>query len=173
MDGDVTLVGDLPLPSRLITLIDSGLWPRDSNEAIRLNMRSPVSRERVRSFAPDQDKICLYSPPFSTVARRIANGDKFWSKFGALEQISPELSVVIADFGLGSDSPILLDYRESIASPTVIRLKLNSLLGGAVPNGRTKVLGWANVWLRCANTFDAFADLLGLEEQALRPDTGR
>jgi hypothetical protein len=36
----------------------------------------------------------------------------FWSRFGALEQISPELSVDLGFFGLGSDSPIVLDYRQ-------------------------------------------------------------
>jgi hypothetical protein len=94
----------------------------------------------------------------------MAHNENFWSKFGALDQISPELSVLIGDFGLGSDSPILLDYRRDVSAPAVIRLKLNPIHGETITNGRKKLLGWANVWLRCADTFDAFADLLGLEQ---------
>jgi hypothetical protein len=74
------------------------------------------------------------------------------------------LSVDIADFGMGSDSPILLDYRPDVSNPAVIRLKLNPVLGETLASGRKRVVGWANVWLRCADTFDAFADMLGLEQ---------
>jgi hypothetical protein len=45
----------------------------------------------------------------------------------------------------------------------VIRLKLNPIHGETMTNDRKKLLGWANVWLRCADTFDGFADMLGLE----------
>jgi hypothetical protein len=164
MGTDSMMVGDLLLPKRLLTLIDSGLWPRTPAEAMHQNSHSLVSKERVQVFAPDQDQIHLLSPPFSTVATRMAHGDKFWSRFGALEQISPELSVLIADFGIGSDSPIMLDYRNEVSNPAVIRLKLNPILSETVTNGRKRVTGWANVWLRCGDTFDAFADMLGLEQ---------
>jgi hypothetical protein len=102
-------------------------------------------------------------PPFSTVAAFIAAQEgEFWSRFGALEQINPDLSIFIGDFGLGSDSPILLDYRRDPANPTVIRLKLNPTLADASAGGSPKVLGWANAWLRCADSFDVFSDMLGL-----------
>jgi hypothetical protein len=89
------MVGKLPLPKRLLSLIDTGLWPRTPAEAMHQNIRSLVSKERVQVFAPDEDRIYLLSPPFSTVATRIAHNDKFWSKFGALEQILPNLSVLL------------------------------------------------------------------------------
>lgn len=164
METDFTAVGKLPLPRRLLSLIDSGLWPKTPAEAMHQNIHSLVSKERVQVFAPDEDRIYLVSPPFSTVATRITQNDKFWSKFGALEQISPDLSILIGDFGLGSDSPILLDYRRDVSAPAVIRLKLNPIHGETTTNGRKKLLGWANVWLRCADTFDAFAEMLGLEQ---------
>src|SRR5579863_2168592 len=162
METDSTMVGKLPLPKRLLSLIDTGLWPRTPAEAQHQNIRSLVSKERIQVFAPEEDRIYLVSPPFSTVATRMTHNEKFWSKFGALEQISPDRSVLIADFGLGSDSPILLDYRHDVSAPVVIRLKLNPIHGDTMPNGRKKLLGWANVWLRCADTFDGFADMLGL-----------
>jgi hypothetical protein len=164
MENASTTVGDLPLPKRLLTLMDSGLWPRTPDEAMRQNIRSLVSTERVQVFAPEQDRMYLLSPPFSTVGTRMTHGDKFWVRFGALEQILPDRSVLIADFGLGSDSPILLDYRHDVSAPAVIRLKLNPIHGETMTDGRKKLVGWANVWLRCAHTFDAFADMLGLEQ---------
>ena len=70
-------------------------------------------------------------------------------EFGALEQIAPELSVDIGFFGLGSDTAIVLDYRQGGSNPPVLRLK------------------WCkpepNVWVRCADSFDEFADILGLD----------
>jgi hypothetical protein len=166
MEADFTTVGGLPLPKRLLSLIYCGLWPRTSDAERHQNIRSLVSKERVQAFAPYQDRMYLLSPPFSTVATRMAGGEEFWSEFGALEQISPELSVLIGDFGLGSDSPVLLDYRCGVYTPAVIRLELNPILGETVTNGRKEVLGWANLWLRCADTFDTFADMLGLEQGA-------
>jgi hypothetical protein len=164
METDTTMVGRLSLPRRLLTLIDSGLWPRTPVDAMHQNICSLVSKERVQVFAPELDRMYLLSPPFNTVGTRMTHGDKFWVRFGALEQISPERSVLIADFGLGSDSPILLDYRHDVSAPTVIRLRLNPIHGETMADGRKKLVGWANAWLRCADTFDAFADMLGLEQ---------
>ena len=141
METDSTMVGDLPLPKRLLALVDSGLWPRTPAEAMRQNIRSLVSKERVQVFAPEQDRMYLLSPPFSTVGTRMTHGDKFWVRFGALEQISPELSVLIGDFGLGSDSPILLDYRLDVSNPAVIRLRLNPVQGEMLANGCKRVVG--------------------------------
>ncbi len=59
----------------------------------------------------------------------------------------------IGDFGLGSDSPILLDYRADRQSPAVIRL----LWKNPGPN----------VWVRCADDFDLFADMLGLDGEGV------
>jgi hypothetical protein len=88
------------------------------------------------------------------VTRLIKSGEaEFWSEFGALDEISPEESLVIADFGMGSDSPILLDYRFNSASPRVLRLRWSD-------QGRN------NHWVLCASDFDTFADMLGLEHPA-------
>jgi hypothetical protein len=147
------LADGLPVPRRLVTLIESGLWPRTQAEAQRQNIYSLVPAERIHLFAPEEDKIYLMAPPFHTVmTRRQSQGKgKFWDNFAAPEGISPELSVDIADFGLGSDSPILLDYREDSSSPAVIRLHWR------------KAEHLPNIWVRCADSFDHFADMLGLD----------
>jgi hypothetical protein len=53
----------------------------------------------------------------------------------------------MADFELGSGTPILLDYRHDVTCPRVIRLKWNPLPDEMMLKGRKKVSGWANVWL--------------------------
>jgi hypothetical protein len=150
------LVDGLPIPGRLITMIDRGLWPSTEAESRRQNSHSLVTAERIHLFAPEEDKLYLMAPPFHTVAtiRQSQSMGKFWDRFAAPEGISPELSIDIGDFGLGSDSPILLDYRVDRNNPTVIRLKWR------------KAVGLPNIWVRCADNFDAFADMLGLEALA-------
>jgi hypothetical protein len=149
MDSDSTMTGELPLPKRLLSLIDSGLWPRTPDEERRQNVHLLVSQERIQLFAPEEDRIYFFRPPFRTIAQRM-NGreEAFWSKWGALGEISPELALDIGDFGLGADSAIVLDYRQ--ANPPVIRLKWRK------PE--------SNIWVRCADSFDEFADMLVMEK---------
>jgi hypothetical protein len=82
-----------------------------------------LSKERVCLIAPDENKLYLYPPPFHTMKRVIEDKANFWTKFGALDQITPELCVDIGDFGIGSDTAIVLDYREGPRDPKVIRLQ--------------------------------------------------
>jgi hypothetical protein len=78
-----------------------------------------------------------------------ASTEQWKVEVGALEEISPALSVDIGYFGLGSDSAIVLDYRQDRNNPSVIRLKWQK------PQ--------PNTWVRCAENFDQFADMLGLD----------
>lgn len=142
------MVDGLPVPMRLLALIDQGLWPR-ADWKINQDYTPLVPKERVRLFAPWQDAIVLYPPPFYTVAK-FALADPFYSEFGLLDGIAPELCVEIGDFGLGSDAPLLLDYRQDRANPTVIRPE--------------RKRGSTNVWVVCAKNFEEFADTLGLDE---------
>ena len=155
-DSGEVFVDGLRIPNRLVTLVNRGLWPRTREEELKQNLKCLVPEDRIRIIAPEQNEIYFLRPPFVTVAYRIGKGDQFWSKFGAQEGISPQLSLVVGSFGLGSDAPILLDYRENRADPAVIRLKWN--YGTDV----------GNVWMRCANSFDEFADLLRLDTPGAR-----
>lgn len=80
--------------------------------------------------------------------RRNGGAGDFWEEFGALDQIDPELALVIGDFGLGSDSPIILDFRQA-QNPPVLRLQWG-------PRGQ------GNRWVQGAPDFDEFASMLGL-----------
>jgi hypothetical protein len=151
MDVEFMRVGNLQLPERLVDLISSGLWPHTAKQARSLLDNCNVPKDRIHLFAPEEDHLYLAVPPFHTIAERVRSQGEgnFWTRFGALEQITPELSVDIGFFGLGSDSAIVVDYRQGGSNPAVLRLKLRK------PE--------PNVWVRCADSFNEFADILGLD----------
>jgi len=148
------LVDGLHIPRRLVALIELGIWPRNETEERKQNIKSLVPAERIHLFAADEDRIYFLSPPLRTVRKLLSSKlhESFWRRFGALEGLTPELSVEIGSFGLGSDSPILLDYREDPSNPAVIRLKWRNNQG------------LQNIWVRCANNFEEFADMIQLEQ---------
>lgn len=116
---------ELPIPRELTLLIDSGYWPRDGNEAGEQNVNSLVPEAIVRGFAPEENQIFFYPPPFFTVANRM-NGVElnFWvDPRTAIHEIDPAFTLIIGDFGLGSDAPLALDYREQLDEPKVIYLR--------------------------------------------------
>ncbi len=121
---------------------------------MRQNFNPVVSAECIQVFAPEENKIVFYPPPFITIADELT-GDPtgYWSRWGALEEISPELTIAIGDFGIGSDTAVALDYRPGRSNPAVIRLLWRE------PQK-------PNTWVRCADSFDELADLLGLEHLA-------
>jgi hypothetical protein len=140
------------LPPGLKQLIALGAWPSAAGpEMIAQQLRPTIPAERVRRFAADESLICLQPPPFSTVAQvRAAGGSgDFWERFGALDQIVPEHALIIGDFGLGSDSPLILDFARNASNPPVLRLRWG-------PAGR------GNEWVQGARDFDEFATLLGI-----------
>jgi hypothetical protein len=71
--------------------------------------------------------------------------------YGALHEIDPSRALALGDFGLGSDSPIALDYREDAVNPSVMYLRSSY-------NERGKQTSW----VRCADSFDDFVTILGL-----------
>src|SRR5277367_3861472 len=134
------MIKRLPLPKELTRLIERGLWPSDPNEARSQNLRPWIPSSSVRSFAPEESKVFLYPPPFCTVRVLMeASEHRFWADpRSAAQEINPDLTMIIGDFGLGSDAPIALDYRQQADEPRVIRLRW-------APEG--------NHWVEVAQTF--------------------
>ncbi len=155
MRVDPTTVSGLKLPERLLALIESGQWPRTSDDAMRQNLNPLVSPECIHLFAPEENQIAFYPPPFDTIAQELnaAAANRYWSRWGALQEISPELTVAIGDFGIGSDTAVALDYRQDRGNPAVIRLLWRE------PKQ-------PNTWVHCADSFDEFADMLRFQHPA-------
>jgi hypothetical protein len=139
-------------PPGLARLIADGIWPTANGPSMAAQQLRPIiSAERVRRFAADESLICLQSPPFHTLAQEQAAGGAgdFWERFGALDQIDPAQLVIIGDFGIGSDTAIVLDYARDAANPPVLRLQWAER-------------GVGNRWVQGARDFDEFAAMLGL-----------
>ncbi|GAA3265941.1 hypothetical protein Dvina_40845 [Dactylosporangium vinaceum] len=136
----------LAVPPGLSSLIESGLWPTiDSAHA--QNLRPLAALEDIDRLAPSETSLFLYPPPFQTLASKIRKSRRFWAEYGALDEIDPELALVIGDFGLGSDAAIVLDYRRNPSEPPVLRL------------------AWGHDgshWVEAASDFGEFARLLRL-----------
>jgi hypothetical protein len=140
----------LPIPKGLVALLDAGVWPKTGREANAQNLRPIVPAQVVSRFAPKETVVFLQPPPFPTVEAMANQSVEFWAKYCALDQIDPARSLIIGDFGLGSDAPIILDYRHNTSSPAVLWLRWSE-------HGRQD-----NEWIRCADSFEEFAALIGL-----------
>ncbi|HJU40417.1 MAG TPA: hypothetical protein VJ724_12640 [Tahibacter sp.] len=130
------------LPSQLRALIALGIWP------------ARVHRDCVKAFAPDENELELSKPEhFRTVGSYLRDGRGLSPAQWAVHDIDPERTLLIADFELGSDSGIALDYRDDANEPSVIRL--------VWPSGH----GQPNRWLEVAPTFDAFWAMIRLDSR--------
>lgn len=144
--------GVLSLPSALARLIEDGVWPStDGPSMTEQELRPIIPSERVRRFAAEHSLICLQPPPFLTIAQLQGPkcADEFWETFGALDQIVPDKALDIGDFGLGSDSAIILDFHSNPINPPVLYLQWRERGNG-------------NRWVQGARDFDEFAEMLGL-----------
>jgi hypothetical protein len=93
-------------------------------------------------------------PLFGTIAdeESVEGSVSFWKKYGSIHQIDPAKALVIADFGLGSDTAVILDYARDPINPPVLRLRWSER-------------GKNNQWVQCAKDFDEFAEILGLGQK--------
>lgn len=145
---------NLLLPAGLVRLMAIGVWPSENGTGMAVQQFNPVvAPERVQRFAADESVVCLQPPPFHTIAECASEGgaEMFWQRFGALGQIVPEQALVIGDFGMGSDSPIILDFAANQSSPPVLRLRWHSECEHTE-------------WVQVAKDFDEFASMLGLTD---------
>lgn len=138
------------LPTALRNLIDSGVWPSGENAMTQQESNPIVSKDIIKSISADDDKLVLASPPFYTLDLEVAESTFFRE---IMEQEGPSIdlskAVVIGDFGIGSDAPIvlLLDGEVDLG---VYYLKYES-------NTRTASCSWVKVF----ESFDQFATKIG------------
>lgn len=141
----------LQVPALLDELVATGRWPHDADAQLAQNLGPLVSPERVRRLAPDQDRIYLCVPPFVPIGRRSDPKDFFNWPSSDPSGIDYDQAIMIGDFGIGSDSPIVLDYREDAANPRVVHLRYE-------PNAPPLV----GKWVVLTPDFLSFVEALGL-----------
>jgi hypothetical protein len=171
----------LELPTQLISLIEARIWPRTDADFRAQHSQPRATKDRIRLLSPNDDHLDLMAyESLCLLSTEIASYDRFyqrenirpelgfWQTDGDLENIDPTLAITIADFGLGSDSPIVLDYRASPTQPTVLRLAWES--AGVEHSPDRDIYLHRTRWVQCAQTFDHFVELTGLAAAApLRP----
>jgi len=141
----------LQVPALLEELMAAGRWPRTAEEQLAQNVGPLISPDRVRRLAPDESRIYLCVPPFAPIGRRKDPKDFFNWPSSDPSGIDYDRAIMIGDFGIGADSPIVLDYRDNPANPRVLRLRY----GFDAPTLVGK-------WTVLAPNFASFAEALGL-----------
>jgi len=127
---------ELPYPSLLGDLIAESTWT---------GMKD-LGKVAARRVSPDDDQLVLMIPPFHTIAIEIARGNSWWRDgLTNVGEIVYENALIIADFGPGSDSPVIL-YYEQMGEPVVMYLKWS------VADGKV-----SHSWCQSHRSFDDFA----------------
>jgi hypothetical protein len=108
------------LPAQLIELIAGGKWSvRHTNKC---NTVPACTEAQVRAIAPGESEIHLSNLPFRSLATELEHNTIYrrqLTEAGALDGVDPESFLIIADFSIGSDAMIVLDYSESTSEPVV------------------------------------------------------
>jgi hypothetical protein len=138
----------LALPPLLNELIAAGRWPRTSAEAMRQNLAPLVSVARIQALAPEESDLYLEAPPFMTVRAVLADGSWWNDRTADPGNIDVDRTIIIGDFGMGTDAPIVLDYRLDDVNPRVLRLRWS--------------IGAQNRWVIMAPDFATLVAALGL-----------
>src|SRR5262245_18126993 len=109
------------LPAMLAKLIESGVWPTTNPNSQEL--RPLLGKDAAQKLSREDDRIVRMTPPFHTIGDEVRCGNALW-KNGVTtpEEINYDKALIFADFGLGSDSPIIL-YYELPDSPNVMYLR--------------------------------------------------
>lgn len=147
----MTEVPTLPLPSLLTEMVNSGVWPTGNPNLQEL--KPILGKEAAHKLSSQDDRIVLMPPPFHTIGDEVRGGNRFWET-GVTnpKQIDYDKALIIADFGMGSDSPIVL-YYEPKKSARVMYLRW-------IGNGQNI----RHEWTETHRTFDDFAVAVGLSK---------
>lgn len=151
-------VNGLEIPNSLCESIKDGKWPDEnslSGSFYQQEFKNPIIKKEALIHFPDFDKyfttIILYRPPFHTISDDIRDGNDSWNEWLTnVGQIDYEKAVIIADFGYGSDSVIILYYGNT-DSPSIMYLKY------FIEDRNVK-----HNWIKTHNSFDEFASDIGM-----------
>jgi hypothetical protein len=144
-------VHQLEIPKALCQLIDAGVWPTAPDEVGRQEYEPILGEDAAKVLSPEDTKIVLMNPPFHTIADEVSDGNEWWIEdLSNVGEIDYDKAVIIADFGIGTDSPIIL-YYDQPEPPSVMYLKWSW-------SGMASV----HSWVRTHSSFEEFASDVGL-----------
>src|SRR5262245_41211900 len=141
------MASSLPLPPLLLALIRTGHWPTPDNAARQNLHPLVSAESVRKLAPDEPGDIFFLAPPFATIQERCNTPPYFvGGSRNAISNISPEIldatppvecresnfwlhpdrapgelrldrALVIGDFGIGSDAPIILDYADRSDEP--------------------------------------------------------
>jgi len=139
------------LPVLLGKLMERGAWPQAGSNVVEQEFKPLFSADLVKKIIPNEDRISLMPPPFHTIADEVYGGNEFWNTgLSNCGEIEYSKALIIADFGVGSVSPIVL-YYGSENEPDIRFLKWSG-------NGSSVT----HSWVKSHESFEKFASDLGL-----------
>ena len=143
-------MAQLKLPRCFLDVLENKRWQNGAfDQKIKSLLASLKLSQDLDIFYYDRITIESESNSFHNIMNRndeeeITMFVGKYSKISVEKTIAPELTMLIADFGLGSDQPIALDYRNDLLQPEVWML----------------IWGEENYWTKVASTFENF--ILGI-----------
>ena len=163
MSHNQFIINNLKLPETLIELIQTDQWkPPKDKSGIKKILELPEDLKT--KFDPFDDYI-YFGTYTLDLMKKESLGIQKWTKrqgfgcmfLGALdEMVKPgnidfNKSILIADLGIGSDSPFVLDYRDDIKNPSVIMIRW----------GKDPIKD--NRWMKVTDNFDEFVEIIGIK----------
>lgn len=155
---------NLTIPLELEKLISLKKWSSCDDDVKKYEL-NPMLDMDINTVFSDQWKFVPYCQPFFTLEDNIVNNEYLKKEYLNEDRlllhdgskVNPKLVLVIADFGIGSDAFLCLDYSIDIKHPRVIR---EEYVQQSEDNPNiTKV-----VWTKVADNFIDFCKLVGLDK---------
>jgi hypothetical protein len=144
-------LGSFEIPSELKMLIEQGEWPQTNSNPYDQELNPIIGAEVTKRIWPDEDKIILMPPPFHTIKDEVDHGNTFWTEFLTnVGEIDYSKALIIADFGAGTDSPIILYYADE--DPSIMYLRWSFGSQGPLKHS----------WICTHKSFNEFARSVGL-----------
>lgn len=143
---------ELILPKRLTRLIEDGHWRVVDPAKCFEGEQAKLPRRLVDSVFPGENLFNCCSPPFSTAESDASVVESIYEavtgqSLAKSNQIDWAKTLLIADFEIGSESSVILDYTEDLGDPSV------------------KWFDWgAPGWVTACKNFDELADRLELDQ---------
>ncbi len=136
------IVADFELPASLHRMIQDASWG-----TVDQGCDERISPEVAQQWDPHASGIHLLARPtvLADDLRTVPELEELWN----VTDIDPASCLIIGDFGLGSDNPIVLDFSDD--PPSVRAQRWHDKEPSRVP-----------MWITIAATFDEFVTQLGL-----------
>jgi len=157
---------ELLIPPEIDDLLAVGIWPKTHEASCRQNGCPLVSTADLQRLIPEEDQLYLLAPPFRNLWDHDEPADWYGPQKNRPSLMNTQLLLMIANFEIGVEAFIALDYQTSRERPSVLyfhnsytspsffeRLTVPALRGRRFRHG---------TYRQIAPDFRTFAEAIGL-----------